>query len=88
MISMSQACSIRQLKKRGDTAAEIARKAGACRNTVRNCLAEDDLSPRMPAVGGRARILDPHRPLTVSRLEDDRREWRSGATPRIASGRA
>lgn len=86
MIGMSQACSIRQLKKRGDTVAEIARKVGACRNTVRNCLAEGDLSPRMPAVRGRARMLDPHRPLIVSWLEDDRREWRSGATPRIASG--
>ena len=39
MISMSQAYSIRQLKKQGETVAGIARKVGVCRNTVYNCLA-------------------------------------------------
>lgn len=74
MISMSQAYSIRQLKKQGETVAEIARKVGVCRNTVYNCLAEDDLSPKMPAVKRRAKILDPYRPLIVSWLEGDRSE--------------
>ena len=34
MISMSQAYSIRQLRKRGDSVAEIARKVGVSRNTI------------------------------------------------------
>lgn len=58
MISMSQAYSIRQLRKQGETVAAIARKVGVCRNTVYNCLAEDDLSPKMPTVKGRAKLLD------------------------------
>lgn len=41
MISMSQAYSIRQLKKQGETVAGIARKVGVCRNTVYNCLAQE-----------------------------------------------
>ena len=56
--------------------AEIARKVGVCRNTVYNCLAEDDLSPKMPTVKERTKLLDPHRPLIVSWLEEDRGEWR------------
>ena len=76
MISMSQAYSIRQLKKQGETVAEIARKVGVCRNTVYNCLAEDDLSPKMPAIKKRTKILDPYRPLIISWLEGDRSEWR------------
>ena len=76
MISMSQAYSIRQLKKQGETVAEIARKVGVCRNTVYNCLAEDDLSPKMPAIKKRAKILDPYRPLIISWLEGDRSVWR------------
>ena len=58
MISMSQVYSIRQLRKQGETVAEIARKAGVCRNTVYNCLAQDDLSPKMPTVKERASTSD------------------------------
>ena len=56
--------------------AEIARKVGVCRNTVYNRLAEDDLSPKMPTVKGRPKLLDPYRPLIVGWLEGDRGEWR------------
>ena len=76
MISMSQVYSIRQLRKQGETVAEIARKVGVCRNTVYNCLAQDDLSPKMPTVKERAKLLDPYRALIVSWLEEDRGEWR------------
>ncbi len=76
MISMSQAYSIRQLKKQGETVAEIARKVGVCRNTVYNCLAQEDLSPGMPTVKERTKLLDPYRALIVSWLEEDRCEWR------------
>lgn len=76
MISMSQAYSIRQLKKQGETVAEIARKVGVCRNTVYNCLAEDDLLPKMPAIKKRTKMLDPYRPLIIGWLEGDRSEWR------------
>lgn len=76
MISMSQQHSIRQLRKQGDTVSEIARKVGVCRNTVYSCLARDDLSPQMPVVQARPKLLDPYRPLIVSWLEEDAREWR------------
>lgn len=72
MISMSQTYSIRQLRKQGDSIAEIARKVGVSRNTVYNHLAKEDLSPRMPTVKERAKLLDPWRPLIVSWLEEDR----------------
>ena len=76
MISMSQAYSIRQLRKQGDSVAEIARKVGVSRNTVYNHLSKDDLSPSFPIVEPRAKLLDPWRPLIVSWLEQDRLEWR------------
>ena len=76
MISMSQAYSIRQLRKQGETVAEIARKVGVCRNTVYKYIREDDFSPQIPTVEERAKLLDPYRPLIVSWLEDDRKEWR------------
>ena len=74
MISMSQAYSIRQLRKRGDSVAEIARKVGVSRNTVYNHLAKDDLSPSIPITAARPKLLDPWRPLIVSWLEQDRLE--------------
>lgn len=76
MISMSQAYSIRQLRKQGESVAAIARKVGVCRNTVYRTLAEDDLSPRMPVAKKRAKLLDPYRPLILSWLEGDRGAWR------------
>ena len=76
MISMSQAYSIRQLRKRGDSVAEIARKVGVSRNTVYNHPAKDDLSPSIPITAARPKLLDPWRPLIVSWLEQDRLEWR------------
>ena len=39
-------------------------------------MAEDDLSPKMPAIKKRTKILDPYRPLIISWLEGDRGEWR------------
>ena len=57
MISMSQAYSIRQLRKRGDSVAEIARKVGVSRNTVYNHLAKDDLSPSIPITAARPKLL-------------------------------
>ena len=76
MISMSQAYSIRQLRKQGDSVAEIARKVGVSRNTVYSHLAKDDLSPSIPIASPRPKLLDPWRPLIVSWLEQDRLEWR------------
>lgn len=76
MISMSQAYSIRQLRKQGDSVAEIARKVGVSRNTVYNHLAKDDLSPSIPIASPRPKLLDPWRPLIASWLEQDRLEWR------------
>lgn len=72
MASMSQAHSIRQLRKQGETVAAIARKVGVCRNTVHGRLAEDDLSPRAPVARGRAKLLDPYRRLIAGWLEEDR----------------
>ena len=76
MISMSQAYSIRQLWKQGEAVTDIARKVGVCRNTVYKCIREEDFSPQVPTVKERAKLLDPYRPLIVSWLEDDRKEWR------------
>ena len=76
MISMSKTYSIRQLRKQGDSVAEIARKVGVCRNTVYSCLANEDLSPKMPIEKVRAKLLDPYRPLIISWIEEDRCEWR------------
>lgn len=41
MVRMSQAYSIRQLRKQGDSVAEIAREVEASRSTVRDHLVED-----------------------------------------------
>lgn len=76
MISMSQTYSIRQLRKRGESVAEIARKVGVCRNTVYKRLAEDDLSPKAPVSKGRRKLLDPYRALMLGWLEEDRGAWR------------
>ena len=44
MVSMSQAYSMRQLRKQGDSVAEIAREVEASRSAVRSNLAKNDLS--------------------------------------------
>ena len=75
MISMSQAHSIRQLSKQGESVTEIARKVGVCRNTVYTYMAADDLSPKMPVATRRPRLLDPYRELIAGWLESDKREW-------------
>lgn len=76
MISMSRVHTIRQLYRQGEGVSEIARRTGVSRNTVYKYLDEDDLSPRMPAPARRGRILDAHRALIESWLDEDRRAWR------------
>ena len=75
MISMSQAHSIRQLSRQGESVTEIARKVGVCRNTVYAYMAADDLSPKMPVAARRPRLLDPYRELIAGWLESDKRVW-------------
>lgn len=76
MISMSRVHTIRQLYRQGEGVSEIARRTGVSRNTVYKYLDEDDLSPRMPIPARRGRILDAHRALIESWLDEDRRAWR------------
>lgn len=76
MISMSRVHTIRQLYRQGEGVSEIARRTGVSRNTVYKYLDEDDLSPRMPVPARRGRILDAHRALIESWLDEDRRAWR------------
>ena len=76
MISMSQKYSIRQLWKQGESVKDIADKVGVCRNTVYKYIREDDFTLQAPTVKERAKLLDPHRALIASWLEEDRSEWR------------
>lgn len=56
MVRMSQAYSIRQLRKQGDSVAEIAREVEAPRSTVRNHLVKDGPTrPKHPPAPPRSR---------------------------------
>lgn len=61
MVSMSQAYSMRQLRKQGDSVAEIAREVEASRSAVRSNLAKNDLSlPGYPLRPPRSRSGHQH----------------------------
>ena len=76
MISMSKACSIRQLRMEGDSIAEISRKLEVSRDTVYKYLAMDDLSQGPPAPRAKGSVLDRYRPPIESWLDEDGRNWR------------
>ena len=52
MLKMSQVNSIRDLSKSGYRVADIAKKLGIDRKTVRKYLGKDDFSPRPPVYNG------------------------------------
>lgn len=76
MISMSQAYSIRQLKRQGESITDIAKKTGVSRNTVYKYLKESDFSEPIPKRVDRTRKLDQYRAVIESWLDEDKRNWR------------
>ena len=76
MISMSKVNSIHQMRREGDSIAEIARKTGISRNTVYKYLAEDDFSPKPPIGLKRPSKLDQYKPVIDAWLEEDAVNWR------------
>ncbi|PWL79865.1 MAG: IS21 family transposase [Coriobacteriia bacterium] len=75
MISMSQAYSIRQLKKQGESITDIAEKTGVCRNTVYKYLKESDFSEPIPKKTDKVCMLDRYRAIIESWLDEDKRNW-------------
>jgi len=77
MISMSTVNSIRQMRREGESIAEIARRTGVCRDTVYKYLEKEDFSPTMPVDSPpRPSKLDPYKELIDQWIEDDRHVWR------------
>lgn len=76
MISMSKVNSIHQMRREGDSIAEIARKTGVSRNTVYKYLAKDDFSPEPPTAAKRASKLDRYKPAIDAWLDEDTANWR------------
>ncbi len=72
---MSTIYSIRQMRQKGYSIAEISRELDIARNTVYKYL-DADLTPKMPVAQKRGCILDPYRSLIESWLDEDRQTWR------------
>ena len=75
MLKMSQVNSIRDLSKSGYRVADIAKKLGIDRKTVRKYLGKDDFSPRPPVTANKPSVLDPYKPLINKWLKEDQRHW-------------
>ena len=73
---MTKQNDIRQLRRQGDSVAEIARKTGVSRDTVYKYRDKDDFSPSPPVRSARPSKLDPYRPLIDQWLDDDLRSGR------------
>lgn len=76
MVDMPTIESMRDMGRQGLANAEIQRRTGASRPTIRKHLAMDDFSPQMPAKPRRGSTLDPHKPFIGSILEGDLHVWR------------
>ena len=81
MVSMSKAYSIRQLRKRGDSVAEIAREVEAPRSTVRNHLVKD--GPTRPKHPPAPRSRSGHQRTRLGNRNacDRSPAWSSGPPP-------
>ena len=75
MLKMSQVNSIKDLSKSGYRVADIAKKLGIDRKTVRKYLGKDDFSPHPPVAADKPSMLDPYKPLINKWLKDDQRHW-------------
>lgn len=75
MISMSKTYSIPQMRKRGESVSEIARKTGVSRTTVYAKLAISDLSPQLPKKKSKSKTLDAYRNIIESWLYEDSLNW-------------
>lgn len=72
---MSKVHSIRQMRMRGHNVSEISRTLEVSRDTVYKYLEAPDLSPQPPAKRKSVSIMDQYRPLIVSWLEEDAKNW-------------
>ena len=75
MLKMSQINSIRDLSKSGYRIADIAKKLGIDRKTVRKYLEEDDFSPQPPVQAAQPSKLDPYKPMIRQWLHKDQYHW-------------
>jgi len=73
---MPQVTTIRQLRRSGDTIAEISRKTGLSRDTVYKYLRAEDLSPKIPMERKRKSKCDEYRTIIENWLDEDAKTWR------------
>ena len=75
MLKMSQVNFIRDLSKSGYRVADIAKKFGIDRKTVRKYLGKDDFLPKPSVAADKPSILDPYKPLINKWLKEEQRYW-------------
>lgn len=72
---MSKVHFIRQMRMRGHNVSEISRTLDVSRDTVYKYLEDPDLSPQPPIRRKSTSVMDQYRPLIVSWLEEDAKNW-------------
>ena len=73
---MTKINSIRQLRKNGESVAEIARKLDVSRDSVYKYLKQDDFSPKFPAPAKkRPSKIDPYKSIINRWLDEDNKNW-------------
>ena len=73
---MTKINSIRQLRKNGESVAEIARKLDVSRDSVYKYLKQDDFSPKFPAPAKKhPSKIDPYKSIINRWLDEDNKNW-------------
>ena len=72
---MPKVQDIRKMARAGCSVAEISRETGVSEPTVRKYIRKADFSPAVPAKKKAPSMLDEHKPVVDTWIEEDRRNW-------------